>query len=249
MKHIEKHIIDLMQQAESEGIARLIVGGIIHNDRNEVLIMRRAGTEDFLPGMFELPSGKVDLDESLIEALYREVYEESGLHICHIKKFAPSFDYLSASGEKRRQLNFIVEVYPDNLVKLNPAEHDAYYFVNYSQINERKEDGSYIYNLSDSVRTILLDFLRPTKKRKRDDVNEPQDYRQESALAAESAQAETLASRLHSAFPIENQEPNAKKSKPMYAEFFQSTDEVEPASREKEKDRDAAPTAKSGLKR
>ena len=79
-------------------------------------------------GLVELPSGGVDPGEGIIEALKREVLEETGLTITKVESILKTFDYTSGSGRKTRQLNFLVSV-NDDKVKLNPDEHVEHYWV------------------------------------------------------------------------------------------------------------------------
>src|SRR5262249_11493079 len=79
--------------------------------------------DDFMGGIFELPSGKVE-DETLDEALRREVKEETALDVSAIRDYLGSFDYMSGSGKKSRQFNFAVDVATPEPVKL--TEHDSY---------------------------------------------------------------------------------------------------------------------------
>jgi len=75
-------------------------------------------------GIYELPSGKVEPAEALDVALIREVEEETGLKVASIEQYLGSFDYLSGSGKKSRQFNFVVEVRATEPVRL--TEHDEY---------------------------------------------------------------------------------------------------------------------------
>ena len=54
----------------------------------------------------ELPSGTLDLNESLIEALAREVTEETGLKITKIDSYLGFFDYIFRSGKKNASVFF-----------------------------------------------------------------------------------------------------------------------------------------------
>lgn len=114
----------LLAQAEGDGIQKLGVGAIICRE-GRYLILRRAATEDFLPGLEEIPSGGVEPGEGLLEALSREVEEETGLRVTSILAYVDFFDYLSGSGRKTREFNFLVDT-DGGEVRLNPAEHDAY---------------------------------------------------------------------------------------------------------------------------
>ncbi|MFZ1108959.1 MAG: NUDIX hydrolase [Rhodomicrobium sp.] len=111
----------LLTAAERDGVQKLVVGAVIERG-GDVLILRRAQGEDF-SGLHEIPSGTVDAGEDLIGALRREVSEETGLTVERVLRYVNSFDYLSGSGRKTRQLNFAVEA-SGGPVTLNPHEHD-----------------------------------------------------------------------------------------------------------------------------
>lgn len=48
---------------------------------NDFLLVQRAENDTYEPGLYEFPGGKVDPGEDLNDALYREIYEETGLMI------------------------------------------------------------------------------------------------------------------------------------------------------------------------
>jgi 8-oxo-dGTP diphosphatase len=57
----------------------LTVRGIIGNDLNEILIVKRHPKSRTDPEMWELPGGKVEKGEHFVDALIREVKEETNL--------------------------------------------------------------------------------------------------------------------------------------------------------------------------
>ncbi|MGH3773347.1 MAG: NUDIX domain-containing protein [Pseudonocardiaceae bacterium] len=107
--------------AEADGVQQCVVGGVVEDD-GKVLLLQRPG-DDFMGGIFELPSGKVETGETLDAALIREIKEETGLDVTDIHEYIDSFDYTSASGGKSRQFNFAVSVAQPEPVELQ--EHDA----------------------------------------------------------------------------------------------------------------------------
>ncbi|MDD3340902.1 MAG: NUDIX hydrolase [Bacilli bacterium] len=113
----------LIKKGKEDGIVKNVVGGIVLNSNQEILIMTRK-TDDFMGGIDELPSGNMDSGESIYEALVREVKEETNLDIKHVNSYINSFDYISGSGKKARQYNFVVTVQSTDEVKL--TEHDSY---------------------------------------------------------------------------------------------------------------------------
>jgi 8-oxo-dGTP diphosphatase len=115
----------LVTQAEAGGIQRFVVGAIVE-DNHKVLLLRRPD-DDFMGGVFELPSGKVEMGEALDAAVVREVKEETYLDTTDIRAYVGHFDYTSGSGKKTRQFNFAVNVARPEPVQLQ--EHDSYRWV------------------------------------------------------------------------------------------------------------------------
>jgi len=138
---------NLMKGVQEDGINRYVVGAVIQRD-SSVLLLKRP-KDDFMGGIYELPSGRVEDGESLDIALYREVEEETGLKIREIKRYLGHFDYESKSGEKTRQFNFAVTVGESLEIKLQ--EHDNYAWANKDQLQQ--------YPITDSVKQILDSFF------------------------------------------------------------------------------------------
>lgn len=106
----------LLADARRDGIGKYVVGALIADEGGRVLLLRRR-PDDFLGGLWELPSGGVEPGERLVDALCREVLEETG-----VTGHAGSFDYASRSGLRTRQFTFAVTVGATGPVAL--TEHD-----------------------------------------------------------------------------------------------------------------------------
>lgn len=112
----------LTREADRDEVQQLVVGAVVQHGGKILLLQRPA--DDFMGGIWELPSGKVDPGESIDQALIREIKEETGLDVTAIRNYLGEFDYQSSSGKKSRQFNFTVEVASTDTVQL--TEHDAY---------------------------------------------------------------------------------------------------------------------------
>lgn len=112
----------LLVEAERDGVQQFVVGAVVRYG-DKVLLLQRP-EDDFMGGIFELPSGKVESGEALDVALIREVKEETGLDVANLREYLGHFDYLSGSGTKSRQFNFAVGVVVTEPVELQ--EHDSY---------------------------------------------------------------------------------------------------------------------------
>lgn len=58
-----------------------VAGKALIRNEGRILVLERASESSFDPGCWELPGGKIDYGEELVEALNREVKEEVGLFI------------------------------------------------------------------------------------------------------------------------------------------------------------------------
>ncbi|MEU9685358.1 NUDIX hydrolase [Amycolatopsis japonica] len=112
----------LAADATEAGIQQFVVGAVICS--GEAVLLLRRPNDDFMGGIFELPSGKVAPGESLDSALLREVKEETGLDVTVIRQHLGTFDYTSGSGKASRQFNFVVDVAAVEPIVLE--EHDDY---------------------------------------------------------------------------------------------------------------------------
>ena len=135
----------LIKKRKEEGIVKNVVGAIIFNEKNQVLIMSRK-TDDFMGGIDELPSGNMEQGENIYEALVREVKEETNIDVVNVKSYIGNFDYISGSGKKARQYNFVLDV--KNTENIILTEHDKY---NWLTIEEIRKSGK----ITDEVKYIV----------------------------------------------------------------------------------------------
>lgn len=121
----------LIEKAKESGMQKFVAGGVIVNSSNKVLILTRK-IDDFMGGIKELPSGNLESGETIYDGLVREIKEETNLDVKSVKAYINSFDYLSSSGKKARQFNFLVYVEDDSDVKL--TEHDEYNWISFNEV-------------------------------------------------------------------------------------------------------------------
>ena len=123
----------LIRKGKQEGIVKNVVGAIILNEKNKVLIMSRK-TDDFMGGIDELPSGNMEQGENIYDSLIREVKEETNLDVVNVKLYIGSFDYISGKGKKARQYNFVLDV--KNTGNIILTEHDEYNWLTIEEIRK-----------------------------------------------------------------------------------------------------------------
>lgn len=140
-------IQDRIERAFRDGIEKIVVGAIISKDGKVLVLRRKQG--DYLGGIDELPSGHVEQGESVLQALRREVKEETGLTVTQIHRLDSQFDYLTGSGKKARQFNFEVDVL-DSGRTIILSEHSAYCWAGPEEVQA--------LNLSEQTRNVLAQF-------------------------------------------------------------------------------------------
>jgi len=96
-----------------------LVAGILIK-RREFLVEKRRDDKDVDPGYIEIPGGHVEKDETLEDALRREMKEELGINVEKAKLVQRSL-YTSTNGERGRIHYFHVEKWNGRIVS-NEAE-------------------------------------------------------------------------------------------------------------------------------
>ena len=91
-----------------EGDVDVVVGVVMDGDR--FLVERRGLDEKLDPGVVCLPGGHVHKNESLEEALKREMFEELGIKVKEAKFILKSF-YIASNSERQNAYCFLVSDY------------------------------------------------------------------------------------------------------------------------------------------
>lgn len=134
------------------------VAGIIPR-RRTVLVLRRAPTDTFLPGAYDLPGGGLKPGESPEEGIGREVLEETGLRTSIVRKLGSrSYILNSRSGEHDKTLVvFVLRVDGGSKITLS-EEHDGYRWVSNSDLEK-------VFGPHDLMRNVIHDYFSPVSSR------------------------------------------------------------------------------------
>ena len=95
---------------ESKKIAQLrhvVVDALIVRDGKVLLTKRSANLHE--AGKWCLPGGYVDRDETIIEAVMREVHEEIG-YTCEVQELFTIIDKPQRKGDDRQNISFVFQV-------------------------------------------------------------------------------------------------------------------------------------------
>ena len=130
-------------------IAADVVAGILM-ERRRFLVEKRRADDEADPGFVEIPGGHVDPDESLEEALRREMREELGIEIEKVRLVQKSLA-TATNGERQRIHYFHVEKWNG---RIRSTEAERVYWEseisNLSIIPDRRAVGKILSSKSDS---------------------------------------------------------------------------------------------------
>lgn len=86
---------------------RVVVGGLIKAEHDSKILFLNRSEGEFMPDVWEIPSGGIERDEDMQTALSREIAEETGMIIIEISGFVGAVEY-RVNGQRCIQLNFNV---------------------------------------------------------------------------------------------------------------------------------------------
>jgi len=114
----------------------LVNRAIVINKEGEILLLKRSKKDDYMPGKWELPGGKLDTGQDISNALEREVLEETGLVVIPQDKVVYWHSKILSSG-KYKGLPYVVLVGMTKSlggkVKIS-FEHDEFNWVSKEEI-------------------------------------------------------------------------------------------------------------------
>ncbi|KAE8152768.1 NUDIX hydrolase domain-like protein [Aspergillus avenaceus] len=186
--HLEQYTAPLaVFRAANPQYTHFVVGGLVFSNptpttdnpspESKVLLLRRALT-DSLPGYWEGPGGGCEeTDDSIVDAVVREVREESGLHVSRVVDLVGIEEWVKLKPDqvvKAVKFHFLVEVWEaqgfipggegqvverwEDGVLLTPEEHDAFVWEGVDEVRASLEGKGKYMVLEDEGRNLVKAF-------------------------------------------------------------------------------------------
>jgi 8-oxo-dGTP diphosphatase len=92
------------------GVVAETVGAVIVDSRGRAFVHRRSHDRVLLPGCWDIPGGHVEPGETALEALAREVFEETGWQVKRVLADLGEANWVGSDGVERRERDYLVEV-------------------------------------------------------------------------------------------------------------------------------------------
>ena len=126
--------------------------GFILNSKREFLMLQRSSNDDFLPGYWELPGGRMDNGEDLVSGLQREIKEESGLETNVINPLKAVSYYLDPENPRESYgVFYLCDLKKENQKISLSEEHANYKWVSFDNYNELK--------VSNFLKKLIEEFM------------------------------------------------------------------------------------------
>jgi 8-oxo-dGTP pyrophosphatase MutT (NUDIX family) len=134
----------LQADADAEG-RRCVVGALVRDDHGRVFVHRRGPDRRYLPNGWDVLGGHVEPGETLLEALARELEEESGWQLIGSPELVYVGDWETDEDGaviRRREFDFLVEVAGDlQHPRLEWPQHTEFRWIGEDELSLLDENG------------------------------------------------------------------------------------------------------------
>ena len=111
------------------------VTAVIRNIEGRYLVVKRSSKEISFPNMWSFPGGKVEGNESIEEALSKEVMEEVGLNIMPAKVLLKDASFIRPDGQSVKVFAFLCEAVDPVEVKLDVRDFSEYRWISLDDVS------------------------------------------------------------------------------------------------------------------
>jgi 8-oxo-dGTP diphosphatase len=117
-------------------------GALIMNGDGRLFVQRRSSTRSLFPNAWDIVGGHLEAGESVIDALRREITEETGWRLTHIVAELPPVTYLGDDGDERVEDDFLVRVEGDlDQPRLEAGKHTEFRWIGAHEVTDLLGDG------------------------------------------------------------------------------------------------------------
>jgi 8-oxo-dGTP diphosphatase len=120
--------------------AQLVVGAVIVRD-GRAFVHRRGYDRALFPGCWDIPGGHVSANETALDALRREVEEETGWRLRRVVAELGETRWTDNDGEPRREIDYLVEVDGDlDAPRIEQPKHIEFAWVGIAELQRLMEN-------------------------------------------------------------------------------------------------------------
>ena len=138
------------------GDYHLTVLGVIRNSKGQFLITQRVLTKAWAAGWWEVSGGGVQAGETSLQAVRREVFEETGIDVAGA---AGGYQFSYRRDNPDEGDNYFVDIYRFDMdvdesdIKIQLEEANAFKFASHDEIKELAAEGIFLHY--DSIKKVF----------------------------------------------------------------------------------------------
>lgn len=141
---------------------RLVVGALIRDPYDRLFVQRRSASRRLFPGCWDVVGGSVEEGESLLDALHREIAEETGWRLRRVLGRVAHEEW-TANGLWHIESDYVVEVDGDlSSPELERDKHTEFAWIAAEEVSLLDENaqcggGTFIKDVVTAAHTWLAD--------------------------------------------------------------------------------------------
>ncbi|MEW1546974.1 NUDIX hydrolase [Streptomyces tsukubensis] len=141
---------------------RLVVGALIRDPYDRIFVQRRSAGRRLFPECWDLVGGAVEAGESLLDALHREIAEETGWRLRRVLARVAHEEW-TADGLRHIETDYVVEVDGDlSSPALERDKHTEFAWIAAADVslldeNTRRSGSTFIKDTVTAAHTWLAD--------------------------------------------------------------------------------------------
>lgn len=111
-------------------------GALIVDAAGRIFVQRRSADRKLFPNAWDIVGGHLEPGESDLDALRREITEETGWHLAEVVAALPPITYTGEDGRDRVEVDFLVRVHGDlRHPRLEPDTHTEHRWIGPEEVD------------------------------------------------------------------------------------------------------------------
>jgi 8-oxo-dGTP pyrophosphatase MutT (NUDIX family) len=131
---------------------RLVEGAVLTDGRGRIYVQRRSRDRALFPGCWDIVGGHVEPGERVLDALKREVKEETGWRLARTTAVVELLDWQGSDGIWRSEVDLLAEAEGQlHQPRLEAGKHDAWRWIGPNDVGMllegRRQDDKWVHEV------------------------------------------------------------------------------------------------------
>ncbi|WP_017603937.1 NUDIX domain-containing protein [Nocardiopsis alkaliphila] len=141
------HVAEGIEFPDTDDGHRWVAAAVIIDEKGRAFAQRRSAERKVFPNCWDVVGGHVEAGESMLDALTREITEETGWRLSEVLAELCRLDWDPGDGSTRREIDYLVRVEGDlGRPTLEVGKHTEFMWVDPSRVHllrDARDPGDY----------------------------------------------------------------------------------------------------------